>query len=136
MQAADSAIPRERPNTILLGPDATESAFKRVPILRATVIIHLAVHGFASPTWIRTAPPWCWAATGRTARMGFWQASEIVQMRLNADLVVLSACDSALGPIDGIQEGIAALSRAFLLAGARSGGVDLWSIDDTFSSSL
>ncbi len=66
---------------------------------------------------------------------GFLQASEIVQMRLNADMVVLSACDSALGPVEG-EEGIAALSRAFLLAGARSVVSTLWSIDDTFSSFL
>ena len=63
---------------------------------------------------------------------GFLQASEIVQLRLNSDLVILSACDTAVGPLEG-EEGIAALSRAFLLAGARSVVSTLWSIDDTFS---
>jgi CHAT domain-containing protein len=55
-----------------------------------------------------------------------------VQLHLNADLVVLSACDTAVGPLEG-EEGISALSRAFLLAGARTVVSTLWSIDDTFS---
>ncbi len=63
---------------------------------------------------------------------GFLQASEIVQLPLKSDLVILSACDTAIGPLEG-EEGIAALSRAFLLAGARSVVSTLWSIDDTFS---
>jgi CHAT domain-containing protein len=63
---------------------------------------------------------------------GFLQASEIVQLSLNSDLVILSACDTAVGPLEG-EEGIAALSGAFLLAGARSVVSTLWSIDDTFS---
>ncbi|HEV2715764.1 MAG TPA: CHAT domain-containing protein, partial [Terriglobales bacterium] len=60
---------------------------------------------------------------------GLLQASEIVQLPLNADLVVLSACDTAVGPLEG-QEGISTLSRAFLLAGARSVVSTLWSVQD------
>jgi CHAT domain-containing protein len=60
------------------------------------------------------------------------QASEIVQLHLNADLVVLSACDTAIGPEEG-EEGIAALSRAFLLAGAKAVVSTLWSINDDYS---
>src|SRR5207253_6484938 len=63
---------------------------------------------------------------------GFLQASEIVQLHINANLVVLSACDTAVGPVQG-EEGVAALSRAFLLAGARGVVSTLWSIDDTYS---
>jgi CHAT domain-containing protein len=63
---------------------------------------------------------------------GFLQISEIVQLRLHADLVILSACDTAVGPVQG-EEGIAALSRAFLLAGAKAVVSTLWSIDDTYS---
>jgi CHAT domain-containing protein len=132
VQAAESAV-HGPSNTILLGADATEFAFKRADLGRYRYI-HLAVHGFASNVdpdrsalLLRSDP-----AHGED---GFLQASEIVQMRLNADMVVLSACDSALGPVQG-EEGIAALSRAFLLAGARSVVSTLWSIDDTFSSFL
>ena len=63
---------------------------------------------------------------------GFLQASEIVQLRLNADLVILSACDTGVGLIEG-EEGIAALSRAFLLAGAKAVVSTLWSINDDYS---
>ena len=53
-------------------------------------------------------------------------------MHLDANLVVLSACDTAVGPIQG-EEGIATLSKAFLLAGARAVVSTLWSADDTSS---
>lgn len=132
VQAAELAV-HGPSNTILLGGDATESAFKKADLARYRYI-HLAVHGFASSVdpdrsaLILGSDP----AHGED---GFLQASEIVQMRLNADMVVLSACDTALGPVEG-EEGIAALSRSFLLAGARSVVSTLWSIDDTFSSFL
>lgn len=132
VEAAESAIHGSM-NTILLGADATESAFKRADLARYRYI-HLAVHGFAS----NVDPDHSALLLGSDpahGEDGFLQAAEIVLMRLNADMVVLSACDTALGPVEG-EEGIAALSRAFLLAGARSVVSTLWSIDDTFSSFL
>ena len=53
-------------------------------------------------------------------------------MRLKADLVVLSACETAVGPLQG-EEGIATLARAFLVAGANAVISTLWSVDDTAS---
>ena len=50
---------------------------------------------------------------------GFLQASEIVQLHLNTDLVVLSACDTAVGPVEG-EEDIGALKG--VLNGGRSNG--------------
>jgi CHAT domain-containing protein len=61
---------------------------------------------------------------------GILEASEIVHLRTNADLVVLSACDSAVGRLQG-EEGIANLSLAFQLAGAKAVVSTLWSINDT-----
>jgi CHAT domain-containing protein len=58
-----------------------------------------------------------------------------MQLRTNADVIVLSACDTAVGRLQG-QEGIANISRAFLLAGARSVISTLWSTDDIFSAYL
>lgn len=53
-------------------------------------------------------------------------------MHLPAELVVLSACETAVGSLQG-QDGIANLSRAFLMAGARSVISTLWEIDDSSS---
>ena len=66
---------------------------------------------------------------------GILQATEVLQLQTNADLVVLSACDTAAGRLQG-AEGIANLARAFLLSGARSVVATLWQIDDTFSSTM
>jgi CHAT domain-containing protein len=61
---------------------------------------------------------------------GILEASEIVHLHTNADLVVLSACDTAVGRLQG-EEGIANLSLAFQLAGAKAVVSTLWTIDDT-----
>ena len=68
----------------------------------------------------------------RTGEDGFLQASEVVQLHFDADLVVLSACDTAVGPLQG-QEGISNLSKAFILAGARTVISTLWQVDDSSS---
>jgi CHAT domain-containing protein len=57
---------------------------------------------------------------------GILEASEIVHLQTNADLVVLSACDTAVGSLQG-EEGIANLSLAFMLAGAKNVVSTLWS---------
>lgn len=53
-------------------------------------------------------------------------------MHLNVNLAVLSACDTATGPIEG-EEGISTLANSFLLAGAKSVVSTLWSADDSSS---
>jgi CHAT domain-containing protein len=127
--AAEAALHRPG-DVLLLGPRATESAFKRAAGTQVG-IIHLAVHGYASTTE-RNRSALILLSDPAAGEDGFLQASEIVQLRLNSSLVILSACDTAIGPLEG-EEGIAALSRSFLLAGARTVVSTLWSIDDTFS---
>jgi CHAT domain-containing protein len=127
--AANTAV-HDRANTLLLGAKATESAFKR-SALADYRILHLAVHGFASTSDPNRAAL-VLAKDTAAGEDGLLQAAEIVQLKLNADLVILSACDTAVGPVQG-EEGIATLSRAFLLAGARAVISTLWSVDDAFS---
>jgi CHAT domain-containing protein len=64
---------------------------------------------------------------------GILRMNEIVEMKLNADLVVLSACQSGLGKLVR-GEGMIGLTRAFLYAGAGSVVVSLWKVDDLATS--
>jgi CHAT domain-containing protein len=64
---------------------------------------------------------------------GYLQASEIYGLHLDADLVVLSACETGLGQrLRG--EGVLGLPRAFLFAGASNVVVSLWSVSDRSTS--
>jgi len=125
--AAEAAI-HNPSDTLLLGSSATESQFKHSELAKYR-LIHLAVHGYANTT---NPDDSALILLPGGADDGFLRASEIVQLRLHADLVILSACDTAIGPIQG-EEGIAALSRAFLLAGAKAVVSTLWPIQDASS---
>jgi CHAT domain-containing protein len=122
--AAASAFP-SRSRTLLLGENATETAFKKDINHR---VIHMAVHAIANEARPERASLVLLSDPAHDED-GFLQASEIVQLPLNADLVVLSACDTAVGPLEG-QGGISTLSQAFLLAGSRTVVSTLWSVED------
>jgi CHAT domain-containing protein len=117
-------------NNLLLGQDATEAAFKR-GVQRQHGTIHIAAHVIAkdpnpdNAAIILLPDP----AAGED---GLLHATEIATMHLNANLAVLSACDTAAGPIQG-EEGISTLASSFLLAGAKSVVSTLWSADDSSS---
>ena len=67
---------------------------------------------------------------------GVASALDVLGMDLaGTDLVVLSACESGLGPLDA-GEGLLGLARSFLLAGARSVVWSMWRIDDAESAAL
>ena len=117
-------------NTLLVGPAATESAFKRAQLDQRR-IIHMAVHGFADEKHPERAALILLSDPQR-GEDGLLRAGEVARLHTNADLVVLSACDTAVGRLQG-EEGIANLSNAFLLAGAKSVISTLWSIDDNIS---
>jgi len=66
---------------------------------------------------------------------GFLRVYEIYRLHLAADLVVLSACETALGK-DVRGEGVMGLTRAFLHSGARRVLVSLWPVEDRATSDL
>ena len=66
---------------------------------------------------------------------GFFQASEISVLKLNANLAVLSACQTGLGKLIR-GEGMIGLSRSFMYAGTPSVVVSLWSVSDISTSIL
>lgn len=65
---------------------------------------------------------------------GFLTAKEIVQLSLNAELVVMSACDTGGGRITG--DGVVGLSRSFMAAGVPSVMMSLWSVPDMSTATL
>lgn len=112
---------------------ANEAAFKRQPLDRFRVL-HLAVHGvvdskFPDRSALVLAP------SPSEHQDGLLQIREITSMRLNADLVTLSACDTSLGRIEG-QEGVANFVRAFMVAGATNIVSALWEVDDSMTAAL
>jgi len=91
-------------------------------------IIHLAMHGVLHP---RTAMLSSLAFTenGDSTEDNFLQAYEISRLKLNADMVVLSACETGYGEFEQ-GEGIVSLARSFMYAGTPSLVVSLWQVND------
>jgi CHAT domain-containing protein/outer membrane protein assembly factor BamD (BamD/ComL family) len=118
--------------TILEGPVASESALKSEPLDQFR-IIHLAAHGVGDELEPDRAA--IVLNPGSSEEDGLWQAREIRHTRLNADTVVLSACETGTGRLQG-EEGIMNLARAFLTAGAKSVVASLWDVDDRSTATL
>ena len=118
---------------LLVGRAATESGFKSKD-LRRFKVLHLAVHGIANSQFPHRAA----LVLGKDPESdedGLLQVREILNLRLAAELVTLSACDTAAGRLEG-QDGITSLVRAFLLAGAHTAVASLWAADDVFTTAL
>jgi CHAT domain-containing protein/tetratricopeptide (TPR) repeat protein len=120
-------------SVVLAGEEATEAALKGAPLSRFEVI-HLALHGFADPKNPERAASVLLSDPAR-GEDGLLQPREIARLRLNARLVVLSVCDTAVGPTIG-QEGVLNLARAFILAGAGAVMTTLWTVNDAASAAL
>jgi CHAT domain-containing protein len=115
-----------KPNTILLGADATEGHFKHLS-LDSTEVIHLALHGYADLDYPdRSALIFAPDPSG--SEDGLLQVREIRKLHLNAKLVTLSACDTGVGPVG--EAGVANLVNAFIEAGADSVVSTLWELED------
>jgi len=121
--------------TVYLGAEATEARAKSITKTR---YLHFATHGLLdarSP--LDSALALTLPAERRTGEEnGLLQAWEIFeQLRIDADLVTLSACETALGD-DVAGEGLIGLTRAFHYAGARTVLASLWAVADTSTSAL
>jgi CHAT domain-containing protein len=115
---------------IHLGASATETAIKDKKLSDYRVI-YFATHGLvagelkglAEPALVLSVPQ---AGTSRDD--GLLTASEVAQLKLDADWVVLSACNTAAANKAG-AEAFSGLARAFFYAGARSLLVSHWPVD-------
>jgi tetratricopeptide (TPR) repeat protein len=120
----------------LTGAAATKAA--AVAAMPGAEVIHLATHGIAEDVRGKGLPGALALAASSRAHDGnddgLLTSADIMALRLQAGLVVLSACNTGLGNISG--DGVIGLSRAFLAAGARSVVVSLWYVPDQETSEL
>jgi len=122
---------------IHLGKDASVTTVKRAP-LGDYRIVYFATHGLvagdvkglAEPSLALTIP-----AQPTIFDNGLLTASEVAQLKLNADWVVLSACNTIAGDKPG-AEALSGLARAFFYAGARALLVTHWSVDSNAATQL
>jgi len=120
-------------DVVLLGADATKpgllAALASRPRWRA---VHLACHGILDAERPMLS---CLALAPGGGEEGLLAAVDVFRMKVPADLVVLSACETARGRIYQ-SEGVVGLVRAFMFAGAPRVVASLWKVDDEATRAL
>jgi CHAT domain-containing protein len=121
-----------RPGSLLLGRDASKAELMRRNKdgrLEQVRVLEFATHGLVAGDASDLAEPALALAVGDKPEDELLLASEAATLRLNADWVVLSACNTA-SPDAPTAEGLSGLSRAFFYAGAKSLLVSHWRVRD------
>jgi CHAT domain-containing protein len=131
---ADLFTSRNIPASIALHQDAEESLLSAEMIGRYG-FIHIASHGVINETSPKLSGIIFSEPKKGSVKDGVLYAGEIYDLRLNADLVVLSACETGLGTIVK-GEGMIGLTRGFMYAGARNLLVSLWQVGDRSTAEL
>ena len=122
---------------LFFGEDANEQNVKTPERLSRYRMVHFSTHGYINERRPRFSAL-VLSFPGKSQRAtedGLLSAYEIFNLKLNADLVVLSACETGLGKeIKG--EGLMSLMRAFMYAGTPSVVVSLWNVNDESAADL
>jgi CHAT domain-containing protein/tetratricopeptide (TPR) repeat protein len=129
------------PDDIVLGAKATEATIKALSgegKLAQYRVVHFATHGTiageiegtSEPGLILTPPD-----KQTELDDGYLSASEVAALKLDADWVILSACNTAAGGAQG-AEALSGLARAFIYAGARALLVSHWAVDSAATVKL
>ena len=122
---------------IHLGEDASETTVKRAPLADYS-IVYFATHGLVAGDVKGIAEPSLVLSIPRQPSElddGLLTSSEVAQLKLNADWVVLSACNTIAGDKPG-AEALSGLARSFFYAGARALLVSHWAVDSAAATRL
>jgi CHAT domain-containing protein len=120
------------PDRAILGAEFTIANLRRQRLDQYR-IVHLATHALlpgelsclAEPSVVASAP-----GGAPSADPAFLRASEVLDLKMDADLVILSACNTGGPGGEGGGEALSGLARAFFYAGARGLMVTHWAVDD------
>jgi CHAT domain-containing protein len=124
--------------SLLVGSDATETNVKSAPLSDFKVIA-FATHGLVAgelagvsePALVLTPP-----LKGTDTDDGLLTASEVAQLKLNADWVILSACNTAAADGTPGANGLSGLAKAFFYAGSRALLVSHWPVESDAAVAL
>lgn len=122
---------------VFTGMDATKELFvsKLEPDLSQFRWIVFATHAFAGNNMPGIMEPFMALTLVPKGTDGFLTMTDVLALRLEADLVALTACQTGYGQhLPG--EGIMSLGRAFLLAGSKAALMSLWSVSEASSVRL
>ena len=119
-------------SSIYLNADAKESSVKAEGLANYSYL-HFATHGIVDESNPELSRIYLQADT--SAEDGMLYTGEIYNLKLNANLVTLSACETGLGKISK-GEGVIGLSRALVYAGAKNMIVSFWSVADESTSEM
>jgi CHAT domain-containing protein len=137
LKAIAAALQADPTKALYLGKDANEKIVKGTDLSRYRIVA-FATHGLipgeldglTQPALALTAPD-----VADIDGDGLLTVDEILSLRLNADWVVLSACNTAAGAGAG-AEAVSGLGRAFFYAGSRALLVTNWSVDSASAREL
>ena len=113
--------------TLDLGDQATKEAFRSAPPSAYRNIV-FASHAIMAGESGLDEPAIVLSPADKPISEGLLTGSEVAQLRLDADLVILSACNTAAPDGGPYAEGLSGLVRSFMLAGARSMLVSHWAV--------
>jgi CHAT domain-containing protein len=130
IRAISKYFPKDKKD-IFLGQNAREENIKKPP-RNDYQVVHFACHGFLDENQpFRSAL--VLSQDQEKEEDGFLQVRELYNLRLKANLVVLSACHSGRGKLEK-GEGILGLTRMFFYSGSKSVLSTLWSVNDQSTS--
>ncbi|MBD3167332.1 CHAT domain-containing protein, partial [bacterium] len=117
----------------LTGKEVSEAVVKQMSDSGALAdyrILHFATHGLVVPVIPElSAIVLSQTEADSSGEDGYLRMGEITELKLAADFVNLSACETGLGRVYG-GEGVVGLTQAFLIAGANGLSVSLWQVAD------
>jgi len=116
------------------GVDARKRELLRTDLGRFR-FLHFATHGFFPVEPGIREPALVLSYEGKDQSSMMLTLSEVLQLRLHAEMVVLSACNTGSGKVTR-AEGVTSLGTAFLAAGASSTTVSLWKVSDKSTAIL